>query len=313
MSPRDDLVDLALFDRTSAPKRLGLRPARYGAPRVSPDSRWAAVEQESPAGTDIWLVDLTGTAPIRRLTFGGKNRAPIWLGDSWVVFQSDDSSGPGLFRQRADGSGTAERLTSAAAGVIHVPQSASADGAHVLVTKVEAGRQSLWVLSLKDRELVTFGGAQSPGLLQAAFSPDGRWVAYSTGNPPQGNQDFATAAFVQPFPATGATFQIPGPIGGAARPVWTRSGDTILVGAGTGRDAAIPVVTAPRFEFGKPAVFPLGARLESPPHVRRNSDPVGDGRLLGLMPSASDPAAANPEPRIAVVLNWFDELRAKVR
>ena len=310
---RGRLVDLALFDRTSPAKPLGLRPARYGAPRVSPDGKWAAVEQESETGVDIWLVDLTGTGPIRRLTFGGKNRAPIWLGDSWVVFQSDDSSGPGLFRQRADGSGTAERLTSAAAGVVHVPQSASPDGTHVLVTIVEGGRQSLWALSLKDRGLVPFGGVQSPVTLHAAFSPDGRWVAYSTGSAPQGNQDWRTAAFVQPFPATGATFQIPGAIGGATRPVWSRSGDAILVGAGIGRDAAIPVVTAPRFEFGNPEVFPLGARLDSLPDTRRNFDPVADGRLLGLMPSASDPAAANPEPRIAVVLNWFDELRAKVR
>jgi Tol biopolymer transport system component len=248
------------------------------------------------------------------LTFGGKNRAPIWSGNSWVVFQSDDSSGAGLFRQRADGSGTAERLTSAAAGVSHVPQSASPDEAHVLVTKVEAGRQSLWVLSLKDRGMVRFGDVQVPGPLQAVFSPDGRWVAYSAGPPPNAKQeDGATKAFVQPFPATGARFQIPDAIDGAARPVWTRSGDAILVGAGTGRDAAIPVVTAPRFEFGKPEVFPLGARLESPPGVRRNSDPVGDGRILGLMPSASDPSAVSPVPRIAVVLNWFEELRAKVR
>jgi len=194
-----------------------------------------------------------------------------------------------------------------------VPQSASPDEAHMLVTKVEGGRHSLWVLSLKDRGLVSFAGVQSQALLQAVFSPDGRWVAYSTGVSPQGKQDWMTSAFVQPFPATGATFQIPGPITGASRPVWTRSGDAILVGAGIGRDAAIPVVTAPRFEFGKPEIFPLGARLESLPDVRRNSDPVADGRILGLMPAASDPAAANPVPRIAVVLNWFDELRAKSR
>ena len=308
----DARVDLALFDRDSAPKPLGLPPARYGAPRVSPDSKWAAVEQESAAGVDIWLVDLTGAAPIRRLTFGGTSRAPVWLGDStWVVFQSDQSGGPGLFRQRADGTGTAERLTSTAAGVLHVPQSAAPDGAHVLVTVSENQQHSLWVLSTRDRRLSPFGDIKSRTRLEADFSPDGRWVAYSAGEP-QGPRPETPETFVQPFPATGAKYQIPAPTG-ATRPVWTRSGDAVLFGAGIGRDAIAPVVTTPRFEFGRIESFAVGARLGSAPNARRNFDPVADGRLLGLMSPGPDQSKGVPVPQIAVVVNWFDELRAKVR
>ena len=47
----------------SAPQRLGLPPAPYGAPRASRDGRWAAVERPSAADIDIWIVDLTGSAP----------------------------------------------------------------------------------------------------------------------------------------------------------------------------------------------------------------------------------------------------------
>ena len=62
--------DLALFDRTAPPQPLGLPPAAYASPRVSPDGKWAAFEREDGNNADIWLFELTGTSAIRRLTFG---------------------------------------------------------------------------------------------------------------------------------------------------------------------------------------------------------------------------------------------------
>ena len=49
---------------------------------------------------------------MQRLTFGGSNRYPVWSRDGrWVAFQSDRDGDRAIFRQAADGSGTAERLT----------------------------------------------------------------------------------------------------------------------------------------------------------------------------------------------------------
>jgi serine/threonine protein kinase len=301
-------LDLAVFDRTTPPQRLGLPPAPYGAPRASRDGKWAAVERESGGEVDVWIVDLTGSAAIRRLTFGGKSRAPIWSGDSlWVIFQSEQNGSTGLFRQRADGSGTAERLTTAEAGAVHVAQSASADGGHLLLTVVKDGRQALWDLTIGDRRMSAFGGVQSPALIEAAFSPDGRWVAYSTGQSAGTRGQNVTEAFVQPFPATGAKYQVPSPTG-AARPVWASSGGAILIGIGIGRDAVVPVTTSPRFEFGQPEAFALGARVGGAPNARRNFDPVPDGRLLGLIAPGPDQSGGLAVPQVAVVLDWFQEL-----
>jgi serine/threonine-protein kinase len=309
----DGRVDLALFNRTSAPHPLGLPPAAYGAPRVSHDGKWAAVERAAGADNDVWIVDLTGSAPIRRLTFGGRSRAPIWSSDSsFVIFQSEQGDASGLFRQRADGSGTPERLTTAATGVAHVPQSASPDGAHVLFTVLEKERHSLWDLSMRDRRLSPFGGVTAGLLVEAAFSPDGHWVTYSIMERAEGLGPSMTESLVQPFPATGAKYQIPSAVG-ATRPVWTRSGDSIVVGLGIGRDAILPVVTSPRFEFGKPDPFAHGARQGGAPAGRRNFDPVPDGRLLGLISPALDQSGGAPVPQVAVVLDWFEELRARVR
>jgi serine/threonine-protein kinase len=305
--------DLGLFDRKGAPQPLGLPPAQYVAPRVSPDGKWAAV-QRIGADTDIWIADLAGSTPIRRLTFGGTNRAPVWSGDSqWVIFQSIQNDRDGIFRQRADGSGTAERLTTADSGFVHVPQSASPDGAHLLYTTVKsgAGEYGLWVLSMKDRRSSPFGVAQARSMMEAAFSPDGRWVAYSAGEAPEsGNR--VTESFVQPFPASGAKYQIPGPTG-AAHPVWTTKGDALVTGSASNRDSLIPVATNPNFSFGQPDEIPRGARVGGGPTARRNHDPLPDGRILGVMTLGAGESSGQSAPQVAVVLNWFSDLRQRVR
>ena len=307
-------LDLAIFDRKSPPQRLGLPPAAYAAPRASRDGKWAAVERSSGNDADIWIVDLIGSAPIRRLTFDGKSRAPIWTGDaSSIIFQSEQNGVAGLFRQRVDGSDKAERLTTAEAGAVHVPQSATADGAHLLFTVLKDGQHSLQDLAMRDRRVAAFGDVRSPTITEAAFSPDGRWVAYSLGPTLQGPQrQTVIDSFVQPFPATGAKYQVSSPVG-ASRPVWTSAGDALLVGMGIGRDGVIPVTTAPRFEFGAISPFAMGARLGSAPYARRNFDPIADDRILGLISIASDQSGGVTLPQIAVVLNWFEELRARVK
>ena len=307
-----DGLDLALFDRNGPTQPLGLPPARYAAPRVSRDGRWAAFEREDAGNADIWLFDLAGTSPIRRLTFGGGNRAPVWSGDSqWIVFQSNREGDAAIFRQRADGAGTAERLTRPEAGLLHVPQSSSPDDAHLLFTVLKDGQSSLWVLAMQDRRASSFAGVQSRLLVEATFSPDGRWVAYHVFRPDQGRGQIPDS-FVQPFPATGAAYQVPVEIG-SGHPVWSRKGDEIVAGIALNRDAAIPVTTMPRVVFGRPVEFARGARLGESPVTRRNSDVMPDGRILGVMHAGSGQSGNLGTPQINVVLNWFDDLRQKVR
>ena len=64
-----------------------------------------------------------GTSSLRRLTFGGNNRLPIWSADGKrVAFQSDRDGDRAIFWQPVDG-GTAERLTRPEPGTSHVPES----------------------------------------------------------------------------------------------------------------------------------------------------------------------------------------------
>jgi len=85
-----------------------------------------------------------------------------------------------IFRQRADGSGVAERLTKAAAGSRHTPQAWSRDGAHMLVMVEKNSAFELDVLALADKTLTVFGDVRGTQPTEAVFSPDGRWVLYQT-------------------------------------------------------------------------------------------------------------------------------------
>ncbi len=278
---------------------------------MSPDGKWAVFEREDASDADIWLFELLGTSSIRRLTFGGKSRAPVWSGDSlWIIFQSDRDGDAGIFRQRADGSGSAERLTKPDAGAVHIPQSLSPDDAHLLFTVVKDRQASLWRLGMKDRRASPFANVQSRLLVEAAFSPDGRWVAYQVFRPNDGRGEIGDS-FVQPFPPTGATYQVPVEIG-SVHPSWSRNGDEIFAGIAMNRDAVIPVTTSPRFGFGQPVELARGARLGGVVFGRRNADLMPDGRILGVIYAGSQQSGNLSTPQIAVVLNWTEELKRLV-
>ena len=160
---------------------------------MSPDGRRIAFGYSDARDTSVWVYDLTSGDSARRLTFGGRDRFPIWSSDSQrIIFQSDREGDRALFWQRADGVGAAERLTKPDKSIAHVPQSASPDGRLLLVDQtagtgpasslgvVTDSETSLGVFSFRDKSIEPFGGVVSALPTGAVFSPDGRWVAYST-------------------------------------------------------------------------------------------------------------------------------------
>ena len=102
---------LVWVDRKGAIEALAAPPRAYENPRLSPDGRRVAVAIQE-ANTDVWVYDILRST-LTRLTFEAYNILPIWTPDGKrVTFGSDMAGGPrNLFWKPADGSGTAERLT----------------------------------------------------------------------------------------------------------------------------------------------------------------------------------------------------------
>ena len=97
---------------------------------------------------------------------------------------------------------------------------------------------SLWVLSLPEGKTEPFNGARSTRPMNAVFSPDGRWVAYGS------DESGTDAVYVQPFPATGAKYQISrGDVGHHA--LWSRDGKQLFYIPGPGRFVVVNVTTQP--------------------------------------------------------------------
>lgn len=187
--------DLVIINRKGEAEPLKLPRRGYESPRVSPDGNQVAFATNDGGGANVWIYELAGTRSPRQLTLAGRNRFPIWTADGeHVAFQSDRDGDLAVFWQRVDGTTAAERLTKPEPGGAHIPRAWSPDGRTLLVAGTQDFNfsKSLFALALDDRKVMTVMEAQSTvDTADAMFSPDGRWIAYSSD----------AQVFVQPFPA----------------------------------------------------------------------------------------------------------------
>jgi serine/threonine-protein kinase len=305
-------MSLALFDRAGKPELLPVPAGPYSEPRMSPDGNRIAFGRSDARDTSIWVYDLAAGGSARRLTFGGHDRFPVWSGDSQrVIFQSDREGDLGLFWQRADGVGTAERLTKPVKGVSHVPQSASPGGNRVLlVDQTEGEKTSLMTFTFADKAMTPFGAVVSSRSTGATFSPSGRWVAYTLHEAGASSD----GVYIQPFPATGEKVQISTNAEDAHHPMWSSDGKELYYNPAPGtKIVAVAVISSQGFAFG-PAPSVAKAFFSSSGLVERTYDVARDGkRFLGLISAgaAASSAGGAPRPELRVVLNWFDELKTR--
>ena len=294
--------DLVLFDRKGGVEALNLPDGRYDFPRVSPDGKRIVFETTDGKEAVVSIYELSRASSVRRLTFGGNNRFPIWSADgSRVTFQSDREGDRAVFWQRADG-GTADRLTTPEPGMSHTPESWSPDGKVLLFSATKDFVSSLWMFSLKDRTATPFGDVKGSALpTDAMFSPDGRWVAYQTGEVGMSEGD----TYVQPFPPTGAKYQT----AQGGRPLWSRDGRELFFVPAPGLFMAVTINASPTFTFTNPVSVPRGFGVAIPASPR-TFDMMADGRFVGVAPQQGQ--LGSGPAQIRVVLGWTEELKRLV-
>jgi Tol biopolymer transport system component len=273
-----------------------MAPGAYLAPRISPDGKWLAVTVDDEKEANVWLYDLKGNSPGRRLTYDGKNRFAVWSPDGRrVVFQSDREGDQGLFWQNVDGPSRPERLTKAEPGTAHIPESWSPNGDHLLFRADTGSKRSVMMFSFADNRVSPFIEEGS----FSAFSPDGRWVAYTH------REGTRSPVVVEPFPATGAKYQV---WANGSPSLWSTDGKELFANAGPPyRFEAVTVTLRPAIAFSKPLPtdFGVGNVVGTGPQVR-NVDIMPDGQHFLML---VQPGGWYPVPQIQVVLNWTEELK----
>jgi serine/threonine-protein kinase len=303
----DDRRSLALVGLDGRVDRLPLAPQPYIHPRLAPDGRRLAFCVDDGRNANVWVYDLAAGGAPRRLTFGGRNLFPIWTHDGrFIAYQSDRDGGFAVFRQLADGSGPAERLTTPEAGVRHEPESWSPDGKALSINLIgKDGDQGVWVLPVDAAAKAVAISNSTAVEKHSTFSPDGRWIAYMAGI------EGATGVFLQPFPPTGAKYQAPG--NATRTPAWSADGRRLFFhSTATNQLFWVDVRTDQGLTFSTPVAAPIEGTIH--PIQQRNFDVMPDGRrLLVVLPLEDSRAGAARETRaqINVVLNWFEELRRR--
>ncbi len=265
----------------------------FAAPRISPDGTQIALtilEQNAP--NNVWIYDLRADS-FRRLTFEGANGAQTWSPDGkWIAFQSNRDGPANLYRRLADGSGSAERLTTTQS--LQMTISWSSDGS--ALTHTQAGSFDTWVLPMegdsKSQRLITGG-------LWATFSPDGQWLAYSVFERGQPN------IYVSPYQEPEVKWLVSGEEGGA-QPVWSPDGTELFYRSGD-KMLVVSVQTGPTLSTGKPRVLFERSYVSSSISVGyQYYDISPDGKRFLMMKEAAESTQIN------VVLNWFEELKRLV-
>ncbi len=281
-------------DRAGAVRPITETRRVFEDPRLSPDGRRLAVTIRED-GYHIWVYEISRDT-MTRLSFGpGQEETPIWTPEgSHLVFRS--GSPANLFWQPADGSLPAERLTTSER--VQTPTSWSPDG-KVLVYHERQPDQNfdIWYLTL-DGEKATHPFLQTPfhdagGVL----SPDGRFLAYRS------DESGKLEVYVRAFPGPGGKWQISND--GGLQPVWARSGREIFYRNGD-KMMAVPVDTESAFQAGRPIQL-FESKFALPSLFIAEYDVTPDGEHFVMLQDTEFWPT-----QIHVVLNWFEELKARV-
>ncbi len=285
---------LTWMDRSG--RRVGTvgPPADHNSLCLSSDGTRLLYDVADPAtgAVDIWLVELaTGTSS--RLTYEeAVDFYPVCSpkGDE-IVFASLRQGPPDLYRQSLGAPGGEKLLLDTPQA--KVPSDWSRDGRYlVFMTADPKTQRDVWILPLSGeapRRVIASPADDRGGRL----SPDVRWLAYAS------NETNRFEVFVQPFPPTGAKWQISQ--SGGHQPQWSRDGRELFYVTPDRRIIAVSVtVSGASFVPGRQTVV-AETRITGWERNAQGSQYAftPDGQRFVVIDAAD---AVRP---ISLVLNWL--------
>ena len=97
-------------------------------------------------------------------------------------------------------------------------------------------------------------------------------------------------------------------------PLWASKGTELMYipSAVSGQMTVVSVATQPTVSFGKLTNVPARVTARRGSSSLRAHDILPDGRFVGLVPVGDSSSTDLAGAQIRVVLNWFEELKARV-
>jgi serine/threonine protein kinase len=300
----EGLSTIQWLDGAGMTEAIEAEPATYNDPRLSPDGFRLAYVANQGSTSDVWIYDLQRGGKIR-LTNSGENGWPVWSPDGrFVVFQGVG----GIFWKRADGAGNPQPLR--LSKNMQLPSSFTPDGKRLAFSEVTPdGGAEIRTVPVESRSgQVRAGEPQfflktSTVQTFAAFSPDGRWLAYADAE--AGSYE----VYVRAFPDNGTRVLISN--AGGVTPVWSRNGHELFYRAvDNGLMVANYTVKGDSFVADKPRVW-SGKKLANI-GMAVNFDLAPEGKRVAVLMPVQSPEPRETQSHVTLVLNFFDEVRRRV-
>jgi eukaryotic-like serine/threonine-protein kinase len=288
---------LLWFDRNGVQMGQVGDPDYYGNTMLSPNGRMAAVLRTDATGVNKgWTIDLA-RGVFSPLNPGPSSETPRAISpDGRVALTVASGTSGDIYIRRAGSAEAAELLVKSS--LVKHPNDWSADGKYLIYDEHTAtARQDLWIVPMEGAHTPIPFLATPADETSAAFSPDGKWIAYSSDE--SGRRDIYVRGFAPERNPAAAVGQWTISVNGGDKPRWSRDGKELFYIATDGKMMAVPIKGGPTFEPGAPV-------------------PLFDTRVTGFMPYdvAPDgrflintmPADATSRSSMTVVVNWFASL-----
>ena len=302
--------NLVWVDRKGLEIAIPAPQRSYALGRISPDGNRILLDVRDQTN-DVWIWDISRQTltPLNRDP--AQDLSPVWTPDGKRVLWTSTRNGgnPNLYWQAADGTGTADRLTINQRN--QFPTSISPDGNTVVLFGANGAATDIFSVDLREP-----GRPHKPLVSTAAFdfggeiSPDGKWLAYHS------NESGEPQVLVRPFPNVqdGRT-QIS--TSGGTRAAWSRNGRELFY---LDKDGFLTVVavqqtTQGSFSAGVPVKilntkYFLGSTVLG--LDLRAYDVSPDGQRFLMIKDDAERSAAPPLATMVVVLDWLQELKARL-
>ena len=298
------LMVVATLDRSGRSTPLAAAPGRYNWARVSPDGRRVAFTNVESGSTSLWVMDLRDQTARRIAGVSADQSGLTWWQDSRRLLMGGRA---GMSWVDVERSGAPRRLSTSA--TIQVPWSLAPDGRLAYYELNPRTGFDLWTAPVAASDTgLALGAPQrfvGTNAFEAypAFSPDGRWIAYSS------NESGPYEIYVRPFPDGGAATRVSTQSGRV--PAWSRARPELLFQTDGQRVMAATYRVDDR-RFVADAPRPWTARTLGDAGVLPTFDVMPDGeRLVALLPSGR-PEDQQSRNHVTVVLNFQEAVRRKL-